>query len=175
MNKLRNMRCYLAGAMEKEPDLGQGWREKIKKDLRSLGIIWFDPLDKPYDVGQEDEVSYKQRDRDRSIGNLFSVKISMEPVCSADIRMVTVSDFMIVKLNPKVPTFGTHDEISVANSQNKPILIWIEGGLRCIPFWLIGKLPVWSFFGSKKTLVQYLRYIDECGIHDQEGRWMFYV
>ena len=37
--------------------------------------------------------------------------------------MVDISDFLIVNLDPDVPTFGTHEEIANANRQKKPIII----------------------------------------------------
>ena len=55
VNKLKNQRCYLAGAMDRVPDRGSTWRENISPFLESLGVMVFNPLKKPSNIGQEDE------------------------------------------------------------------------------------------------------------------------
>ncbi len=51
MNRLDGMRTYLAGAMDRVPDGGVGWRNRITPMLKSLGVTVFDPCDKPIVVG----------------------------------------------------------------------------------------------------------------------------
>ena len=38
MSKLKGMRTYLAGAMDRVPDGGTGWRNRITPMLKSLGV-----------------------------------------------------------------------------------------------------------------------------------------
>ena len=54
MNNLKNMRTYLAGAMDRVPDGGVVWRDKITPLLESKGVVVLNPCDKPVEVGIED-------------------------------------------------------------------------------------------------------------------------
>ena len=55
MNRVKNQRCYLAGAMDRVIDRGKGWRQEITPFLESLGIVVFNPITKPTEVGLEDQ------------------------------------------------------------------------------------------------------------------------
>ena len=55
MNRLKGMRTYLAGAMDRVPDGGTGWRDKITPLLERMGVIVLNPCDKPSEVGKEDK------------------------------------------------------------------------------------------------------------------------
>ena len=58
MNRLKNQRVYLAGAMDRVADRGRGWREDITPFLDSLDIVVFNPITKPTDIGLEDHDSH---------------------------------------------------------------------------------------------------------------------
>ena len=45
--KLNGMRTYLAGAMDRVPDGGVGWRNRISPILKSIGVTVLNPCDKP--------------------------------------------------------------------------------------------------------------------------------
>ena len=49
------MRTYLAGAMDRVPDGGAGWRDKITPLLERMGVVVLNPCDKPSEIGKEDE------------------------------------------------------------------------------------------------------------------------
>ena len=53
--RLNNQRVYLAGAMDRVLDRGNGWRDDITPFLKNLGTIIFNPIKKPTAIGQEDE------------------------------------------------------------------------------------------------------------------------
>jgi hypothetical protein len=55
MNRLQNQRVYLAGAMDRVPDRGNGWRDNITPFLERLGVVVFNPIKKPTNIGKEDE------------------------------------------------------------------------------------------------------------------------
>ena len=54
MNRLKNQRVYLAGAMDRVADRGTTWRDSITPFLDQLGIVVFNPISKPGNVGLED-------------------------------------------------------------------------------------------------------------------------
>ena len=59
MNRLRNQRVYLAGAMDRVADRGFGWRDSITPFLNDLGVVVFNPLNKPGDLGAEDDTTHQ--------------------------------------------------------------------------------------------------------------------
>ena len=59
MNRLNNQRVYLAGAMDRVADRGNGWRDNITPFLESFGVIVFNPIKKPITIAQEDETTHK--------------------------------------------------------------------------------------------------------------------
>ena len=58
-NRLNNQRVYLAGAMDRVADRGMGWRDSITPFLESLGIVVFNPISKPTDIGLEDHDTHQ--------------------------------------------------------------------------------------------------------------------
>jgi nucleoside 2-deoxyribosyltransferase len=180
MNRLKGTRCYLAGAIEKAPDNGTPWRDMVKSDLHDLGIIWLDPCDKPISGFQETPELHAKLKRHREDGFDRGVRDIMNPICKIDLRLVDISDFLIVNVDPLVPTFGTHEEISRASGQNKPVLLRIEGGKKCAPLWWYERMDSRLFFGEWSDLYHYLGFVAETTMTEEDlmlwsdYKWMFF-
>ena len=56
IHRLKNQRVYLAGAMDRVPDPGTTWRDNITPFLNNLGLVVFNPISKPTDIGLEDKI-----------------------------------------------------------------------------------------------------------------------
>ena len=174
MNRLLNSRCYLAGAMEKDESNGAEWRQAIQAELTELGIYWLDPTDKPTETGKETPETKQELIQAREAKDYDAVHALMKIIRCVDLRMVDVSDFLVVNLDPSVPTFGTHEEIANANRQKKPIIIRIVGGKERTPLWLLGMLPHSLIFSTWGEVYQYLRHIASDRIIDRLNRWYFF-
>ena len=61
MNRLEGMRAYLAGAMDRVPDGGVGWRQEIHPTLKRFGIRVLDPCDKPINYASYGEVGEENK------------------------------------------------------------------------------------------------------------------
>ena len=126
MNRLAFTRCYLAGPMDRVPDAGVKWRRQIRKTHNDLKIMWLDPTNKPIDIGIEDDESRARRRQAKACGEYDLVVKEINPIRRVDLRMVDISDWLIVHIDIDVHACG----------------IW----RRC--FWLIGKryrsLSTWS-------------------------------
>ena len=59
MNRLKNQRVYLAGAMDRVADRGATWRDNITPFLQKMGIVVFNPITKPTTMGRSRISSYK--------------------------------------------------------------------------------------------------------------------
>jgi len=175
MNRLRHTRCYLCGAMDRAPDAGEGWRKNTRKANDHQGIVWLDPTRKPIDIGTEDAASRARRRKSKAEGKLDEVSKEMKPIRHVDLRMVDISDFLIVNLDLDIHACGTYEEIFLANSQKKPVLLHVEQGRNSVPDWLIGTLPSEHIFDSWVDLHAYVDRINSdpkwC---DNYGRWYFF-
>jgi hypothetical protein len=174
MNRLQNQRVYLAGAMDRVKDRGNGWRDNITPFLQDLGVIVFNPIKKPTKVGKEDAEIHKFKIKlkfEKSYDELSSV---MKTIRAVDLRLVDISDFLIVNLDLEVHPCGTYEEIFLANRSKKPVIVHMEQGKQNAPDWLFGTIPHQMIFSNWSEIQNYLRYIDtHCEIQHY-NRWRFF-
>lgn len=174
MNRLKNQRVYLVGAMDRVPDRGITWRENITPFLESLGLNVFNPISKPASVGLEDNDSHKIKTTLKSHQRYDELASMMRTIRNVDLRMVDISDFLIVNLNLEHYATGTYEELFTANRSKKPILIHIEQGKNQTPDWLFGTLPHQWFFSSWEELKDYVLHINNDENINSYNRWQFF-
>jgi nucleoside 2-deoxyribosyltransferase len=172
VNRLKGQRVYLAGAMDRVPDRGSSWREKITPFLEELNIIVFDPLKKPGTIGLENEETHKVKNSLKSAKKYDQLAEIMKTIRSVDLRLVDISDFLIVHLDIDTHPCGTLEEIFLANRQKKPIIIHIEQGKQNCPDWLFGTIPHELFFDDWDSILSYLHAINTNRINNLK-RWFF--
>lgn len=172
MNKLRNMRGYLGGAMENAPGTGVDWRVEWKQ--HDWGVVWLDPCDKPIDIGIEDVENHERRKELKKNSNFDIVAKEMRLIRCVDLRMVDISDFLIFNIDVDIHTCGTYEEITTANRQKKPIICRIKQGKAGTPDWLLGVIPHKMIFSNWLGVESYLHGINNG--HDARtfNRWMFF-
>lgn len=173
-NRLNNQRCYLAGAMDRVPDRGATWRDEITPFLNSLGVTVFNPLKKPTNIGSEDSTVAEYKKRLKKHGDYDKLSTIMKTIRSVDLRMVDISDFLIVNLDLNVHPCGTLEEIFWANRQKKPILIHMVQGKSEAPDWLFGTIPHDMIFSNWKEIQEYLYIIHTSALNTHMDRWCFF-
>lgn len=173
-NRLKNQRVYLAGAMDRVPDRGNGWRDNITPFLENLGIIVFNPIKKPTIIGQEDNETHKFKLRLKKEQNYNELSRVMKTIRSVDLRLVDISDFLIVNIDLDVHPCGTYEEIFLANRSKKPVVVHMEQGKNNAPDWLFGTLPHQMIFSSWSEVQQYLQYIHTNTEIEHFNRWRFF-
>ena len=174
MNRLNNQRVYLAGAMDRVADRGNGWRDNITPFLQSLNIIVFNPIKKPTVIGQEDEVTHKYKIKLKNAGKYDELSQLMKTIRSVDLRLVDISDFLIVNLDLDIHPCGTYEEIFWANRQKKPIVIHMVQGKENAPDWLFGTVPHKMIFSSWDDIKSYLSEINSQKEINTYNRWYFF-
>ena len=154
-NILKNTICYLAGNLEHTKD-AENWRNRLSIDLSNLGIKVLDPTKQMF-LGQaaETQEMRDQLKRWREEENFSAVHDFMKEVIRRDLRAVDISTFLVCRLEPDKPTFGTVHEIAVAATQRKPIL-FILNDRKKMPLWLIGLVNMDYVFESEEALFRYL-------------------
>lgn len=169
------MRTYLAGAMDRVPDGGVGWRDKITPQLEEKGVVVLNPCNKPVKVGIEDHSTRQEIEDLKDKGEYSKIKSDYGVIRTLDLRCVDISDFLIASIDIDVHACGTYEEIALANSQKKPVLIWCQQGKRFAPNWLFFMLPHQHIFSDLESLMRYLDYVDVYPDEiEHHKRWFFF-
>lgn len=174
MNRLANNRGYLCGAMDRVADGGIGWRANLQEALKDLGVFWLDPTNKPIDIGIEDLPSRMMRREAKQQGRYDLVQHDMKIIRCVDLRMVDISDFIIVNLDMDVHACGTYEELYLANREKKPIIVRVEQGKHACPDWLFGTIPHEMIFSEWGDVYNYLRHVATDKMVETFGRWYFF-
>lgn len=174
LNRLWGMRCYLIGAMDRVPDAGAGWRKRITPFLQKLGVVVLDPTDKPIDVGGETPEDREHRHTIKGLGCYDEFSRMMKLLRVVDLRMVDMSDFLIVHIDTDFHACGTYEEESWANRLKNPILVHCEQGKEGVPDWLYGALPHHHMFSTWTELCRYLWEVHTGPRIETYKRWMFF-
>jgi nucleoside 2-deoxyribosyltransferase len=174
MNRLKNQRVYLAGAMDRVADRGATWRDDITTFLIDMGIVVFNPITKPTDIGLEDQESHSIKTKLKQQHRYDELSSMMKTIRSVDLRLVDISDFLIVNLDLNVHPCGTLEEIFLANRQKKPIIIHMVQGKNQTPDWLFGTIPHQMIFSSWEEIKLYLIQINSSENINTYKRWYFF-
>lgn len=174
MNRLKNQRVYLAGAMDRVADRGKGWREYITPFLESLGVVVFNPIKKPTAVGQEDDATHRHKIKLKLEKNYDELSHLMKTIRAVDLRLVDISDFLIVNLDLEIHPCGTYEEIFWANRQKKPIIVHMVQGKQLAPDWLFGTIPHEMIFSSWESVCEYLSKVNTNSDIQTFNRWYFF-
>jgi nucleoside 2-deoxyribosyltransferase len=174
MSRLKNQRVYLAGAMDRVADRGASWREEITPFLNNMGIVVFNPIIKPTDIGLEDQESHSIKTKLKQQHRYDELSSMMKTIRSVDLRLVDISDFLIVNLDLNVHPCGTLEEIFLANRQKKPIIIHMVQGKDQTPDWLFGTIPHQMIFSDWEEIKLYLIHMNTSENIDTHKRWYFF-
>lgn len=173
INNLRDTRTYLVGAMDRVKDGGTSWRGRITPHLNDMGVKVLDPCKKIVKNFSEEDARhwiefYKET------GQYDKIRQSFGVIRSADLRCVDISDFIIAHIDIDTHACGTYEEITTANRQKKPVLVWCEQGKHKAPNWIFFMLPHEHIFSSMEDVLSYLSHIDNLQDTKQLQRWFFF-
>lgn len=174
MNRLKNQRVYLAGAMDRVHDRGHTWRDNITPFLQDLGVIVFNPIKKPSMEGAEDAETHAYKTKLKHHHKYDELSNVMKTIRSVDLRLVDISDFLVVNLDIDTHPCGTLEEIFLANRSKKPVIIHVEQGKDQAPDWLFGTIPHQMIFSSWDEIKEYLNHINSAPNIETYKRWQFF-
>ena len=98
----------------------------------------------------------------------------MKVIRSVDLRLVDISDFLIVNLDLAIHPCGTYEEIFWANRQKKPIIIHMVQGKEHTPDWLFGTVPHQMIYSDWNDVYGYLEHINSSEGINTYNRWYFF-
>lgn len=172
LNLLRGTRCYLIGHMEFAN--GRDWRKHVMDELGPRGIVFFNPYEKPFvsDI-PEDEAARVELSRWREMGQWELLEARMKKVRAQDLRLVDISDFLIVNILPKIASWGSSEEMTTAIREKKPLFLSIDDpkGKKATPLWFFGKLPHKYIYDSIDCIIERIKAIDDGIIPMCSDRW----
>ena len=134
----------------------------------------FNPISKPTDVGLEDTDTHKIKTKLKEMQRYDELTAMMKTIRAVDLRLVDMSDFMIVNLDLDTHPCGTLEEIFWANRQKKPIIVHMVQGKSHTPDWLFGTIPHQMIFSTWEEIKNYLIHIDTSENIDTHKRWYFF-
>lgn len=170
MNLLKNTKVYTVGAMQYAN--GQNWREKVYAELSPLNIKIFDPYHKPFvSEIQEDEAARLQLLTWMNNEEYDKVAERMRQVRSDDLRCTDLVDFAIVQIIPKVASWGSAEELTTLVRAKKPIFIFVEGGKKLTPVWVMGMLPHKYIYNSLDDTLTMIKKINSGEVKIDSTRW----
>lgn len=167
---LDRTRCYLIGSMEFSN--GQPWRDRAKEELKDTGIIFFDPYHKPFlNSEEEDNDARAQFKSWMDAGEFDKVSEKLKRIRADDLRLCDISDFFIVQVNPKIPSWGSAEELVTINRAKKPIFVFVEGGKEKCPIWIMGMVPHKYIYNNLNEVVDVIKNIDSGKKEIDSDRW----
>jgi nucleoside 2-deoxyribosyltransferase len=160
--------------MDRCPNNGQTWRTQLTPILTKMGVSVLNPISKPINIAKEDEDSRKYKQKLKSLKNYDALTAVMKEIRNVDLRMVDISDFLIVNLDLDIYPCGTMEEIFLANRQKKPIVMRIAQGKSETPDWLFGTIPHQMIFSEWHEVINYLEHVNISDSFDSYNRWYFF-
>jgi nucleoside 2-deoxyribosyltransferase len=171
---LYRTKCYLAGNIENAHSPGS-WREKTKTELADTGIVFFDPLKKPFmDSVNEDKEHMDKLAKLRTSGDFDELSKIMRKIRVEDLSLVDRADFLIASISAKTASWGTAEEVFWANRMKKPIYLVVAEGRKACPFWIFGTLPANQIFGSIDDVIAEIKKIDSGETPIDLGHWKIF-
>jgi nucleoside 2-deoxyribosyltransferase len=171
---LHRTKCYLAGNIENS-NAPSDWRDRVKSELHQTGIIFFDPLKKPFlDSVNEDKEHIVRLMTLREEGHFDELSKIMRKIRVEDLSLVDRADFIIASISAKTASWGTAEEVFWANRMKKPIFLIVAEGKRSCPFWIFGTLPSAQVYGKVEEVIAEIKQIDAGEKQIDLGRWKIF-
>ena len=169
-NLLKKTRCYLVGPMQFSD--GRNWRNVATEELSKMGIVVFNPYNKPFIEKIDEDENFVEKMVDKlDEGKYNEVHRAVKRVRYYDLSLVDKSDFIIAYINPIIPSFGTIEEISWGCRLKRPIFVWTGTKKKDCPLWIFGMISPDYIFGTLDEVMHVLRKINDGDVELDPKRW----
>lgn len=179
MNKLKGLRCYLAGNMDYVDDGGTKWRDDVTPILEDMGVNVLSPCAKekfldPASAAIETSTNREYRKRLKEAGEYERLASEGKPIRTTDLRCVDVVDFIVLVIDLDKRPCGTWEEFFTANRQKKPVIFITKQGKPETPDWVFLTIPHQMIFSTLEDGIDYLKKVDSGEDGRDFGRWVFF-
>ena len=107
MKLLSESIVYLSGPIDKAKDLGRGWRKDFISKASHLEMQIIDPCNKPASFVHEVKGDVRTVTVMRNNKQWEELQQFVKQFRREDLRFTDVSDFLVVYIDPDVPSYGT--------------------------------------------------------------------
>ncbi len=161
--------------MDRVADHGVQWRDDLIPFLQNMGVVINNPANKPAGLGAIETGDWKQQRVEAKLRSDWDkVEEMMDPIVHVDLRLVDVSDFLIVNIDMEAKPSGTFAEMTMACLQRKPVIIHCAEGKAGVPDWWFGHAKHHMFFGTWDEVKWYLEHVNSAPAYETYGRWLLW-
>jgi len=171
--KLSEAIVYLSGSIDNASDLGKGWRNDFIRQTEHLNMQVINPCNKPASSVHEVNGDVRAVNTIRQAGRWGELQDFVKKFRREDLRFTDAADFLVVYIDPAIPSWGTPDEIYTAERQKKPIFAIVKGGIAKLPTWLFGVFRLNEVFSTLEECIEHLNQIDR-GEIEMDRRWVLF-
>jgi hypothetical protein len=171
-NILEHTKCTVIGPMENNTVTGgQSIRQYFKDQLRPMGITVFDHYDNPLLGADHTEGVELTKDllHWRNTGQYDKIE-RLSNIRDADLALITKSDFIVFDYRPRMQMCGSWEELFFAHSLQKPIFVFVDGGVSKASIWLFWTLSHRYIYDTKEQVITMLQQLND-GTLPLDPRW----
>lgn len=153
---------------------GEGWRNNVKTELDGRNIKFHDPYHKLFVTNiPEDQDSRDEMGRWMASEQYDKVAERMKLVRGYDLRLCDICDWYFAVINPRVPSWGSAEEITTIIREKKPLFLVIDhpDGKKATPLWLLGMFPHKYIYSSLSSAIEMIKLIDDGKHIIDSDRW----
>lgn len=129
-------RAYLAGAMERAPDRGRAWRDRVLSVLDEIGHAWFHPNEEETTI-----VPPEARERFgewKASGHPEFTRL-MQRIIEHDLAGLEAADYVICYWDAHaLGSGGTPAELTFAHRWGKPVYLVLDVPREDVSSWVLG-------------------------------------
>ena len=147
----------------------------MKAFCKMLNIICMSPIERVFSNFPVESPSLQSELKaKRKKGQLLQVHRKMKEIRRRDLSMIDHSNFVIIVLDTTRPTYGTIEELVVAEKSNKPVFIVVKPNLKHIPLWLLGMFKPNCFYRSLSHVKDALLSLDSGESKLEKKHWKIF-
>lgn len=168
-NLLSGTRCTVIGPMQYAS--GREIRAELSQKFAEMGIVMYDHYHKPFVNSVEEDEKVRENFKVLLETEQYDKLAEHRAIRTFDLKLIDISDFIVVMFDPKILTVGTWEEFFWANRLKKPIFFVNTAGKKTTPYWIFWTIPHKYIYSSVNEMIGTIRSIDS-GEHIMDSeRW----
>lgn len=168
-NILNKTTCTVIGPMQFAD--GRSIRSHLTEELGKYGITVYDHYHKPFVNSVDEDENVRANFKVWLENGEYDKLAERKSIRTFDLKLIDISDFIIIMFDPTVLTVGTWEEFFWANRLKKPIFFVNTKGKKTTPYWIFWTIPHKYIYSSVEEMLTTINDIDS-GKHSLDSeRW----
>ena len=169
MGLLYKTKCTVIGPMQYTD--GRSIREYLSEQFGKYNITLYDHYHKPFIKAIEEDESVRSNFKIWLENEEYDKLSEQRNIRTFDLKLIDISDFIIMIFDPQVPTIGSWEEFFWANRLKKPIFFVNIKGKKTTPYWIFWTIPHKYIYSSVEEMLQRIQDIDSGKHPIDNDRW----